>query len=366
MTPPHENPAAQRRDVVREAGELHDAPRQEMHAIPTPAPTPAPRPPRSRKPLLVAGAVALLAALAFGAHAYLTRGEQTTDDAFVEADVVALSSRVGGPVAKVLVEDNAEVKPGQPIVQIDSSDYDVRLAEAQAGLETARAQAAAADAQIMAARATVTRSEAEAAKAEMDLRRAEELRAGGAIASQSYDATKVSSETARAGAGANRAQYSAALANAELAHARVKSAQAALDLAQLQVSWTTVRAPSAGKISRLSARVGQMVQPGQALAQLVPDQTYVVANFKETQMGDIRRGQRVDVEIDAYGGKTLHGIVDSISGGTGARFALLPPDNASGNFVKVVERVPVRVAWEGTPDVPLRAGLSANVTVHTR
>jgi membrane fusion protein (multidrug efflux system) len=335
-----------------------------VHAVAPPAA--APRAPRRRKPILIVAMVALLAAGAFGARAYLTRGDQTTDDAFVEADVVALSSRVGGPIAEVLVREDAEVQAGQPILRIDTSDYEVRLREAQAGLETARAQAAAADAQIGAARATVTKAEAEAAKAELDLRRAEELRAGGAIASQSYDATRVSSETARAGAGANRAQYSAALANAELAHARVKSAQAALDLAQLQVSWTTVRAPSAGRVSRLSARVGQMVQPGQALAQLVPDRTYVVANFKETQTGAIRPGQRVDIDIDAYGRKTLHGVVESISGGTGARFALLPPDNASGNFVKVVERVPVRIAWDGTPDVPLRAGLSANVTVHTR
>jgi membrane fusion protein (multidrug efflux system) len=361
MTPPHDNPAVQRRD---DAGEPREAPRPEVHAVAAPAA--APRAPRRRKPLLIVAIVAVLAAGGFGAHTYLTRGEQTTDDAFVEADVVALSSRVGGPIAELLVREDAQVQAGDPILRIDTSDHEVRLREAKAGLETARAQAAAADAQIGAARATVTRSQAERTKAEMDLRRADELRAGGAIASQTYDATRVTSETAKAGEGANRAQYAAALANAELAHARVKSAQAAVDLAQLQVSWTTVRAPAAGRVSRLSARVGQMVQPGQALAQLVPDHTYVIANFKETQTGAIRPGQRVDIEIDAYPGKTLHGVVESVSGGTGARFALLPPDNASGNFVKVVERVPVRIAWDGTPDVPLRAGLSANVTVNTR
>jgi membrane fusion protein (multidrug efflux system) len=110
-----------------------------------------------------------------------------------------------------------------------------------------------------------------------------------------------------------------------------------------------------------------MVQPGAAVAQLVPDVTYVVANFKETQTSELHAGQRVDVDVDAYPGRTLHGVVESLAGGTGARFALLPPDNASGNFVKVVERVPVRVRWDGAPsDLPLRAGLSATVTVHTR
>jgi membrane fusion protein (multidrug efflux system) len=362
MTAPHDDPAPR-----RPASEAPQRP--DFHAVPPPPPgdVPAGRP-RSgkRKALLVVGSLVLLGGLAFGGHAVLHRGEQETDDAHVEADVVALAPRVGGPIAEVLVQEDAEVKEGQPILRIDPTDYEVRVRQVQAELDTARAQAAAADAQVGAARATVTRAEAEAEKARMDLQRAEELKAGGAIASQSYDATRIGSETARAGAGANRAQFAAALANAELAHARVKSAQAALDLAQLNLSWTTVKAPAAGRVSRLSARVGQIVQPAQPLAQLVPDRTYVVANFKETQTGAIRPGQPVDVDIDAYGGHTLHGVVESLSGGTGARFALLPPDNASGNFVKVVERVPVRIAWTSPPDVQLRAGLSANVTVHTR
>jgi membrane fusion protein (multidrug efflux system) len=365
MTPPHDNPAHRREPREGE-------PRPEFHAVPTPPPaapeTPAPPPPgRKRRAFTIGVLVLALAAAAFGVHAWLTRGEQGTDDAFVEADVVALSSRVGGPVAEVLVQDDAHVDAGQPILRVDTSDYELRLREAQAQLETARAQAGAADASVNAARAGVTRAEAEAEKARLDLQRAEELKAGGAIASQSYDATRIGNETAKAGAGAGRAQYRAALANAELAHARVKAAQAAVDLAQLNLSWTSVKAPTAGKVSRLSARVGQMVQAGQALAQLVPDKTYVVANFKETQVGDIRPGQKADISIDAYDGRTLHGVVESISGGTGARFALLPPDNASGNFVKVVERVPVRIAWVDRPaDLPLRAGLSAFVTVHTR
>jgi membrane fusion protein (multidrug efflux system) len=336
-------------------------------ATPPAIPLPVAEPRRKRARLLGAAAVVLLAIAALAVRGFLARGDQTTDDAQVEADVVAVAPRVGGTIVELLVADNATVQAGQPILRLDDADYRVRVRQAEAEVETARSQAAAADAQIAAARASVTRAEAEAERASLDLRRAEDLKAGDAIAADRYDATRTSNDTARAGAGVNRAQYAAALANSSLAHARIKSAQAALELARLQLSWTEVRAPGAGNVSRLSARVGQIVQPGQPLGQLVPETTYVVANFKETQVGEIRPGQRVEVEIDSYAGHRLAGRVESLSSGTGARFSLLPPDNASGNFVKVVERVPVRIAWVSPLEgVRLRAGLSAVVTVHTR
>jgi len=346
-----------------------------LHPVPAPAEAPpadeagsAPaRRGGKRRVLAGVGAVVALALAALGVRAFLSRGDETTDDAFVEADVVAVAPRVAGTVAAVAVRENAPVHAGDVLLRLDDADYRARVRQAEAEVETARAQAAAADAQVRAAGATVTRAEAEAEKARLDLARAEELRAGGAIAPERLDATRASSRTARAGAGANRAQYAAALANADLARARVRSAEATLDLARLQLSYTVVRAAADGTVSRLAARPGQIVQPGQILAQLVPSATYVVANFKETQTGGIRPGQEVEIEVDAYGGRKLRGRVESLSGGTGARFALLPPDNASGNFVKVVERVPVRIAWASPPaDLPLRAGLSANVTVHTR
>jgi membrane fusion protein (multidrug efflux system) len=347
---------------------LHPVPAEAPPAAAPPA-APAPRRGRSRRRtvLLGVGALALALLAAFGVHLFLTRGDETTDDAFVEADVVAVAPRVGGAVAEVLVEDNAHVKRGQPVLRIDDADYQVRVRQAEAELSTARAQAGTAEAQVRAARATVSKSEAEQEKAQLDLDRADALKAGEAIAPDRYDATRISSETARAATGQNRAQYAAALASVELSHARVKAAQAALDLARLQLSYTEVYAPADGLVSRLGARVGQILQAGQVVAQLVPERTYLVANFKETQTGSILPGQRVDVEVDAFPGRHLQGTVESLSGGTGARFSLLPPDNASGNFVKVVERVPVRIAWTSVPDgLPLRAGLSANVTVHTR
>ncbi len=149
-----------------------------------------------------------------------------------------------------------------------------------------------------------------------------------------------------------------------LAHAKVDSAKAQLDLAKLQLSYTKVLAPADGLASRLTVHPGQLVTIGQPVIQLVPTLTYLVANFKETQVGGMRPGQEAEIEVDAYPGRKFAGKVESLSGGTGASFSLLPADNATGNFVKVVQRVPVRIAWEGLPaDVPMRAGLSADVTV---
>lgn len=347
-------------------------PNAQLHEVRPDALTPvgevAPPPPRKKRLVVwLSAAVAVLAAGALGAHAWLTRGEVATDDAQVEADVVALSPRVGGPVSEVLVADDAHVAAGQPLFRIDDADYQVRVRQAEAALARARAGVVAAQAKITAAAAGLTRSQAEAERAQLALKRAEALRRGDAIAGEDYDNSRIASETAQAGTGATRAQYAAALAEADLARTQVQSAQADLDLARLQLSYTLIRAPVAGTVSRFAARVGQMVQAGQNVGQLVPDQTYLVANFKETQTGAIRPGQAVDLTIDAYPDRTFHGKVESLSSGTGARFALLPPDNASGNFVKVVERVPVRISWTDPPgDVALRAGLSAYATVHTR
>lgn len=346
-------------------------PNTTLHEVrPEAPPVPANEPAASgkkRRVLWLAAALGVALAAGLGARAWVTRGEVETDDAQIEADVVALSARVAGPVAEVLVADDAHVAAGQPLFRIDDADYQAKVRQAEARLSTARAQVLAAQAQAHAAQAGLTRSQAEAERARLDLQRAEALKQGDVIANRDYDNSRIQSRSADAGAGSSRAQYSAALAQTELARTGVQAAQAELDLARLQLSYTVVRAPAAGVVSRLAARVGQMVQAGQNVGQLVPDQSYLVANFKETQTGALRPGQPVDVSIDAYPGQTLHGKVESLSGGTGARFALLPPDNASGNFVKVVERVPVRIAWVDPPkDVVLRAGLSANATVHTR
>ncbi|HEY6173497.1 MAG TPA: efflux RND transporter periplasmic adaptor subunit, partial [Kofleriaceae bacterium] len=157
---------------------------------------------------------------------------------------------------------------------------------------------------------------------------------------------------------------SVAQANAKLAAARVTAAEVALDKAKLQRSYASVVAPIAGTVSRLGAHVGQHVMQGQPLLMLVPLDTYVIANFKENQVGRMKAGDPVDIEIDAYPGQTFHGIVDTVSPATGARFSMIPPDNATGNFVKVVQRVPVKITWSAPPSVAMRPGLSAEVVVH--
>ena len=358
MSPNPQNPADAARLRTVEPAE----------AAPPPAEPAATPPGAGRRRAFRIGAAALVAAaLAFGAHLVLTRGEETTDDAQIEADVVPIAPRVAGPVLRVLARDNQAVRKGDLLFEIDPADYAARARQAEAELATARAQAAAAEAQVLAARAAQGRAEPEARKATADLARARQLRAGDALPQAQLDTAQAAAETGVAGVSAAKAQLAAARANADLAGARVQSAEAALQLAELQLSYTRVVAPVDGELSKLSVREGQIVAGGQPVAQLVPVQSYVVANFKETQIGGMRPGQRADVEIDAYGGRKLEGRVESISGGTGARFSLLPPDNASGNFVKVVERVPVRIAWASAPrGVALRAGLSAAVTVHTR
>lgn len=389
--------------------------------------TDAEPPKNKRKPYLIVGAIVGAMLVAIGSYLLLTAGEESTDDAQVYADLVPVGTRVAGQVVKVFVQENQLVHKGDPIAQIDPADYDARVKQAEADLASQQAQAAAADAQVAvieagskgglttaraalqgstvsvgsaeaqvaAARAALLRAQADAHKSEIDLGRAKELKAANAVpqaqldnAQAAYDAAQAALAQAKAnvavaeesrrvaqervGEARGRlnqsspiaAQIAAAHAQADLAHARVKAAEAQLDLARLQLSYTKVVAPADGTASKLSVHEGQLVAVGTPVIELVPTTSYVLANFKETQVGKMKPGQRADVKIDAYPGKTFEAKVESLSGGTGSSFSLLPADNASGNFVKVVQRVPVRISWTKAPAVPLRAGLSVDVTVH--
>jgi len=359
MTPPATSTASQ----VRPDEQAAPSP-EPLHAPPAPLP-----PPTGRRRLVgIAAAIIAAAAATYGVHAYLTRFDESTDDAQVESDVVPLAPRVAGQVARVMVQENQAVRQGDLLVVIDHADLAARARQAEAELQTARAQVSAAAAQVGAAEAGLRRAGVDAGKAARDFERAEQLRAGEVIPPEKLDEARTAADSSLAGAAAAKAQYAAARAQAKLASARVQSAQAALDLAELQLSYAKIWAPADGVVSKLSVHEGQLVAAGQPMAELVPARTYVVANFKETQVGAMRPGQRAEVEIDAFSGRRLEGVVESLSGGTGARFSLIPPDNASGNFVKVVERVPVRIAWARPPppEIALRAGLSAYVTVHAR
>jgi membrane fusion protein, multidrug efflux system len=385
-----------------------------------------PSPSRGKRAFLILGVLLLVVLGGVGAYAYLTGGQEATDDAIVDADVVAVTARVGGMVAELVARDNQLVKQGDPILRLDDADLQTRLAQAKAELLTAQAQATGAraqeqvvaatargqhraaqaqvssssfgvqmaTAQLTSARAALVKAQVEVDKADRDLVRAKELVAVDAIARQQLDASQLAADAARAAVGQATANVVAAeearrttesrvieaqarvgqtmpvaqliesaRSTSAMAEARVAAAEAAVRQVELQLSYTSVTAPADGFVTQLGARQGAVVQAGQPLAQLVPRRTYLVANFKETQIDEMRPGNRAKVTIDAYPGRTFTAIVDSMAGGTGSRFSIIPADNASGNFVKVVQRVPVRLRWDTEPDVPLRAGLSATVTV---
>jgi len=389
---------------------------------------PVPKKKKAMRAYLLLTGLALGAVGVYFIHGYVTRNEVETDDAEVDADVVPIATRVGGVVLHMNIHDNEKVELGSVIAQIDDADYKAKVAAAQADLEAAEAQAESADAQVDivkstsggalssakamlvgtgasvrsaaaqtdAALAAVARAKAELVKAQADLDRAKKLHDAGAVSGQMLESAQAARDSQQAAldaatanlAGARDAQAQAAsrvveaqgrveqstpvdrqiasaTAAAKLAHARVGSAQAALDIAKLQLGYTKILAPVAGTVSRLGAQQGQMVQPGMTLVMIVPSTTYVVANFKETQMGRIRAGDPVEISVDAFGGSKLQGKVESVSAGTGARFSMMPPDNATGNFVKVVQRVPVKIAWDAGQDLSqLHAGLSVEVKVH--
>ncbi len=384
---------------------------------------------RRRNPFVILIGLALVVVSVVGGYLILTAGQETTDDAQVEADIVPVGARVGGQALRVLIKDNQKVKKGQVLVELDDSDFQARKLQAEAQLETAEAQATAADAQVKvaeasakgglttakaavsgsseavhsadaqvaAAEAALKRAQAQAHRTALDLARVKALAQDNAVPQQQLDNAQASDDSAQAAVSLAQAQLTAAKqgkavalsqvaqakgrldqsmpidsriavaeANAKLAHARVKSAKASLALAKLQLSYTHITAPADGLVSKLSVHEGQLVQMGQPVAEFVPARTYVVANFKETQLARVQVGQKAEISLDAYPGHKFAAHVESLSGATGARFALLPPDNASGNFVKVVQRVPVRLAWDSPPDEAMRAGLSADVTVYTK
>ena len=315
------------------------------------------------------------------------RVHESTDDAQVDGDIIPVLARVGGYVTKVGVVENQRVQEGQSLATIDDAQYRVGLAQAEADLAAAQAavsgsgntgqaeaqvatatgQHQAMDAQIMAAQAGYTRAQA-------DLARNSDLATKGIISRQQLDAIQAAADAAQAQliaaqrqATASGAQVSTAQAGVRIAQARLEAVKAARDNAQLQLSYTKVIAPATGLVSRKEIEPGQLVAPGQPLMTIVSDTgVWVTANFKETQLGDIQIGQPVELEVDAYGGCIAQGTVQSVSGATGARFALLPPDNSTGNFTKVVQRVPVRIAITKPCDSrPLRPGLSVVVHVQT-
>jgi membrane fusion protein (multidrug efflux system) len=352
-------------------------------------PTEPAAPSKRRFILPIVGVLVLIALIwAFKQWSY-GRAHESTDDAAVDGHLIPVLAKVSGYVQKVTVQDNSHVAADSLLVLIDPSEYQVRLAQAEGDLAAAQATAGSgsstgqAEAQVAVAAgqhasfdAQIQAAHVNAQRAHADLERYRQLASQQIISKQQLDAAQAAAETADANVAALQRQSAAAgasVTNAEagvrLAEARRQAAIAARNNAQLQLEYTRVVAPAAGIVSRKQVEAGQLVQAGQPLLTVVTDTgVFITANMKETQLADIRVGQPVEFEVDAYGGATAEGVVESVAAATGSKFALLPPDNATGNFTKVVQRVPVRIrVTKGLgADRPLRPGMSVNVHVKTR
>lgn len=384
------------------------------------------KPSRAKRLLVI---LSLSAVLISGIAYWSTSGRETTDDAQVEGRVIAMSPRVSGQVRRVLVVDNQRVEAGDALVELDPADYAARLEAAIADLEIAQAGAESAKAALAlteritgatmtqaqggvrqasssldSTRATIQEADAALASAEsrlalaqLNLTRAENLFADHSTTQSDVDTRRAEFDVARAAVAQQRAhrqsayasfgmsegsvvlargrlaaadtaaqQLAASVAALRLAEARVKQAEAARKLAELNLSYTTIRAPKRGTVARRTVEEGQIVSPDRPLLAIVPtNDIWVVANFKEDQLAEMKPGQPARVRFDTYGRRDFEAHVESLAAGSGSRFALIPPDNASGNFVKVVQRVPVLIRLESLPDLELRPGMSADVLVRT-
>jgi membrane fusion protein, multidrug efflux system len=399
--------------------------------------------PKARR-AIVAGAI-LVAAIGLGLYVYYS-GRVSTDDAEVDGHIVPMASKIYGTVAEVLVNDNQQVKTGQVLVRIDPRDYQAKVDQARAALQTAEAKARGANisvpwtnevtlsatsdaaAQLAAAEANdnrakaayqqastadlayaqaeVQKAQASSDKAQADLERMKPLAAKAEISQQELDgyvaaaresaselraareklaSARQSSDIARSAlqaadaqvrqaqaavgqARANRKEVDVQAATAASAAAAIAQARADLEAAELNLSYTAIAAPLDGVITRKSVEVGEIVQPGQDLFVIVPlTDVWVTANFKETQLADVHPGQKAEVHVDMYG-RTFTGHVDSIAGATGSRLSLLPPENATGNFVKVVQRIPVKILLDPVPaeKAILRPGMNVDATIITK
>lgn len=357
----------------------------------------------------IAGVIVLAVALFFGysEFRYLQRHE-TTDDAQIDGDVNPVIPKASGYVKAIRFKDNQYVKEGDTLLILDDADYRLRVAQAQAAMQSAMAAAGVSRSQVNVASATVQSSQASVQtardqvataqanvaatqarvrKANQDFERYSRLLAEKTVPQQQFDAVQAERDAAQAQLQAAQAQLRTAqsqvsaagtqtgVTNSQrlatqgqitVAQAAVKQRQADLDIADLQLSYTIVRAPVSGVVSKRAVQIGQLVQAGQAVCSVVGNSNlWVTANFKETQLNQMQSGQVVEIDVDAFGNEKLTGHVGSFAGATGAKFSLLPPDNATGNYVKVVQRIPVRIELDKNSPLyaKLRPGMSATAAV---
>jgi membrane fusion protein (multidrug efflux system) len=346
-----------------------------------PPPTPAKRKQNRTRTILIGVVVLVLIAAITVYYIRFIAPYESTDDAFIEGHVTIVSPQVSGRVARLLIHDNQEVKEGDPLLEIDPRDYNTKLAQARADLTSAQSQLEQAKAQVVVDEAkaaqqlaAVTVAEAESARAGADLKRyqAVEIRA---ISRTQLDlqetqakSTAANVEEARQQAKAAEAQVDLSRVNIKAAAAGVQQAEAKMEQAQLDVSYTKITAPVDGRVTQRSVEKGAYVQTGQSLLALVPTNVWIVANFKETQLARMRPGQPVTIKVDAYSNRHFKGRVDSLQSGSGAQFSLLPPENAVGNYVKVVQRVPVKIIFDEPldPQLDIAPGMSVEPEVKVK
>ncbi len=338
-----------------------------------------------RRAAMVIGLLMLVGALAGGTYWYLTRNQESTDDAFIDGNVVQISPQVSGRIAALHITDNQRVQKGDLMIEIDPRDFAAARDQAAAALAVAKAQAenarislqmvrVTAPAHLAAAQAQLEGSLAKQRLADSEARRQTE--AGPRATSQNaIDAAVANARSAAATVDSDRAQVeinqlvqediAQAKAQVDQLEARVQEAQAQLAQAELNLSYTKIYAPAAGWVTKRAVNLGDVVERNQTLTALVIGTPWVTANFKETELTRMRPGQPVKIEIDAYPDREFKGHVDSIQAGTGAHFSLLPPENATGNFVKVVQRVPVKITFDDPEAIDrfLSLGMSVVPTV---
>lgn len=338
-----------------------------------------------RKTFVAGAALVLLGLGALGGWYWWTvwRFSQSTDDAYIASDVSIISPKIEGYIREVRARENQHVAKGAVLFVIDDRDFAARVAQAaaaaaseEAAVATYQSRLALQQAMIGQAQAELAAAEADSARAQDDFRRYRALMSSDFASRQRFEQAQADARIKEAAVTKSRAALAAAQSEAAVLKsqqheeaAKLQQARANLSLAQNDLDHTVIRAPVSGVIGNRSGQLGEYVKPGTQLASLVPlPRVYVTANFKETQLTRMRPGQRARVEVDAYPDRPLDGWIDSFAPGSGAQFALLPPDNATGNFTKIVQRVPVRIALPVKNPLSglLRPGLSVTVTVDTR
>jgi membrane fusion protein (multidrug efflux system) len=305
----------------------------------------APRPRRSAKPFIILALVLSAIALACLVYWLLNRGFAATDDAEIDGDIYTIAPQIAGRVVSVDVADNQHVAAGQTLVQLDNRDQLVALAQARANQAQAVAQLAGATANAAVAAANVEQTAATLAQAQQDYNRYRAVNPH-AISQQTLDAATATIRAAKAKYTAIQQQAQSAQASVAAAQAQLAAAQTAVENARLQLSYTSITAPAAGHVAQKTVEPGNVVAPGAGLMALVGDDVWVTANYKETQLAGIHPGEPARVTVDAVPGVTFHAHVESIQYGTGAVFSLLPAENATGNYVKVIQRVPVKLVFD--------------------